>query len=465
MRPTTRALLRWLAALVAALVGVAVWDMARPTPPLPCDLGLLLGAVEASSAVVWTHACAEALRSEAAAAAVLHVREMSDAWAPKAWTLELAAAATATTIEGGARVAAVRLTGLKPNTKYEARFLNDTVAFTTFPSAEYKSADDATLTFTHGSCAAVMLPPYHTLEAGFRAMARQDPRFVMLLGDNVYTDLAEWWFGLYLGWYRVPFEAAHRRVLLDPAVRDLLHSRPSFAMLDDHEVVNDFFGPEKHALMDEGVRHFQTYWGSRNPLPSRNGLWYTFDYGRLATFFVADCRSHFDLAKGTMFGAAQRAEIEAWLERGLRLGFDFIVLASPLSWSDDGHGTLFTKEREELLDVMSAKLKLRNVVIVSGDMHFGSAYKYRNGTVLELSASPFQGIPFWPDVGNGANHGAGYERVMIRGTAFHFGKISLRRSASPSKSTLTWELFSWPLLAPLAEPKVVFTLEHHVSSS
>ena len=119
-----------------------------------------------------------------------------------------------------------------------------------------------------------------------------------------------------------------------------------------------------------------------------------------------------------------------------------------MSWSTDGHGETFSKDRDHVFDLITS-LELCNVIILSGDMHFGAAYRHNNGRVLEFSASPFQAFPFWPDSDPMNNKTTGYERIFIHGGLnFYFGKLTLNSTGG------AFELFSWPLFLPQSEPAV-----------
>jgi hypothetical protein len=126
---------------------------------------------------------------------------------------------------------------------------------------------------------------------------------------------------------------------------------------------------------------------------------------------------------------------------------------SPLSWSADGHGDSFSNDRQDVFDKI-AKLNICNVIILSGDMHFGAAYRHHHGRVTEFSASPFQAFPFWPLSDPQNDIRTGYKRIFIHGGLnFYFGKVTLE----PDK--VRFEVFRWPTFLPQSTPTLFETLD------
>lgn len=373
---------------------------------------------------------------------------------------------------------------LKPNTMYRIAFLEQynpsdgtftllsktNSIFTTFPEENF--AGDTRIVF--GSCTHKSIYPYNKLEA-YKKVKELDPRFVLLLGDNVYTDLHE-----AIPSYRTPFDRAHRQVLADVDVRNVLSTIPSFTMFDDHEIENDFNGGRDHPFAKEGLGAWEFYWGRKNPEPlvplrvknNENGkdddigdYFYQFNYGGVADVFVL--QSRLNVAENvTVIGEEQKSYLLKWLLQSKQKqgnGFKFRIIASPVSWSWDGHGNVFVKERREILCFIE-KHRIDGVLILSGDMHYGAAYQYqcpeldgenlqvsqKKKIVTEFSASPFQAVPFpntdWPE---GTYEVEDHNRILFSPWAYHFGELNL----SPSSQSVTFNLHRWNFLPP-DEPKV-----------
>jgi hypothetical protein len=70
----------------------------------------------------------------------------------------------------------------------------------------------------------------------------------------------------------------------------------------------------------------------------------------------------------------------------------FKIIASPVTWSNDSPDidNFYSSDREWLLNFMEGH-HICGVVILSGDTHYGAAYKYSD-LLHEISASPFQAI-------------------------------------------------------------------------
>lgn len=103
----------------------------------------------------------------------------------------------------------------------------------------------------------------------FRAMARRAPDLFLFVGDTIYADHT---CG---GSPRVPmpvsstgsldgFRAKHRLNRADPVLQEFFRTTSVYAIWDDHEVRNNFVGPEE-PLMPAGRRAFQEYFPVLGP--------------------------------------------------------------------------------------------------------------------------------------------------------------------------------------------------------
>jgi hypothetical protein len=204
-------------------------------------------------------------------------------------------------------------------------------------------------------------------------------------------------------------------VYSDRHFQRLLQATPSFTMLDDHEVEDNFEGGIAHRHAPAGFDYFQRWSGNRNPtamappvaVEAAGGAraapryWYSFWHGPRVAVFVLDTRTRRESAGGhhSMLGAAQLAELRRWLVADAKAAA-FKIIASPNSMSrDGGNDAKYRGEFRALLAFIAAE-GVRGVVVLSGDMHYGAAYRYeyvaRDGTELtvrEFSASPFQAVP------------------------------------------------------------------------
>ncbi|PST23850.1 hypothetical protein C7U60_10130, partial [Mesorhizobium plurifarium] len=213
------------------------------------------------------------------------------------------------------------------------------------------------------------------------------PQFAVFVGDQVYVDPTA---GLYDpaaedDRYKLPYEAWLR----EPNVREVLRRIPSFMLLDDHEIDDNWEPPSDEAKKKAGLEAFRKYQrGIKRDLE-------TFDFDGLH-FFLLDTRTERthrrvgDLDRAFLFKTGPGATMErlaAWLR--LPNGPKFI--ASPSMFlprhrravqrdsslspanlsalhSDGWDG--YPNSLREVLGVLAAG-KIRHVVFLSGDEHRG----------------------------------------------------------------------------------------------
>lgn len=246
----------------------------------------------------------------------------------------------------------------------------------------------------------------------FQVMGERRPDFFVALGDLIYADspcLPVGAFGNHqaAGHQKAAetldeFRAVWRYVRADPVYRQFLKNVPSYAIWDDHEVVNDF-GPKagaaeqsrRDALIQAGARAFVEYHPVR--AGSNDSFFRTFRYGRHAELFLLDTRSQRDPNAGadsddapkTMLGAAQRKKFEQSLLAS-RATWKFVVSSVPISiptgtraellgrdgWAGDKTPTGFERELRGLLQTFAAS-GVRNIVFLVTDVHFASVLRYQ----------------------------------------------------------------------------------------
>lgn len=363
-------------------------------------------------------------------------------------------------------IAEIGMTDLTPATTYSYRVsvgsVQTTGTFKTAPAPDSAAA----LSFTFASC--IGGQGYCRPAEGwtiFETMRAQTPDFFVITGDTVYStnacpidrnvegaeapanSLAE-------------FRSRYRYQLGDELYADFLAHTPVYVTWDDHEIADNFAGPQMATLNPtryaDGRQAFFDYW----PVQQSTGdepfrLYRDFSYGANAQFFMLDTRSYRDPivnwdttprtgAPKTMVGAAQNA----WLREGLS-GSDstwkFIVSSVPLGyptgfpqpqvegrdgWADNGEPSGYESELMSLLYFIEAN-DIQNVIFLSGDAHWPYALSYdpdRDGTpnFYELSASPLSAIPLAPGVVDQTfNPTVLYAEGEFQGDLFNFGQISI----------------------------------------
>ncbi len=337
-----------------------------------------------------------------------------------------------------------------------------TGTFTTAPAAE----EAAGLRFVFGACLGGQ-GYCRNPETGwviFDAMAATEPAFFLMLGDGVYVDSA-----CPVGeGQNVPgaeevatdlagFYGRYKYHLEDSTYAGFLAETPIFVTWDDHEIRDNFGGPELERinpqLLAEGRKAFFDYW----PLLGGEGarIYRKLSYGAHADLFVLDTRSYRDPLVNwdpspvtgehkTMLGAEQFD----WLREELAAStatWKFIVTSVPVSyptgfpqpqvegrdgWANGGDRSGYEQEMMRLLFFLSAH-GIENVVFIAGDTHWPFAIEYDpdgDGApdFFEVGSSPLSAIPLAPtppDQTFGPN--VLYAEGEFMGDLFNFGAVEI----------------------------------------
>jgi alkaline phosphatase D len=225
----------------------------------------------------------------------------------------------------------VRVTGLRPGTRYVYRFrrgglTSATGHFETAPAANRA----ATVRFAYSGDADAQPPGYNQFEIyGHMAAERND--FDIDLGDTIYSDseVPNTPPALTLAAKR----AKYRRNLALPALQRLRASATVYNHWDDHEFINDFSRAENGAEFAPGVRAFREYMPVT--YTSQRGIYRTFRWGRNVQLFFLDERS-FRSAKATAGGTcntpAGTPDLAPTAPQGVRNAFAALIpaLAQPV---------------------------------------------------------------------------------------------------------------------------------------
>lgn len=334
--------------------------------------------------------------------------------------------------------------------------------FTTAPASD----EAAPLRFVFGACLGGQgyCRNPETGWAIFDTMAAREPDFFVMVGDGVYVDSA---CPVDEG-RNVPgaeevatdlagFYGRYKYHLEDPAYASFLANTPIYVTWDDHEIRDNFGGPElmriNPRLLDEGRKAFVDYW----PLDGSNDapIYRKVSYGAQADLFILDTRSYRDPLVNwdpspvngvhkTMLGADQLA----WLRQELAASdatWKIIVTSVPLGyptgfpqpqvegrdgWANGGDRSGYETEMMRLLFFMEAN-DIDNVIFVTGDTHWPFAIEYdpdQDGTAnfLEVGASPLAAIPLAPgQVDQTFGPEVLYAEGEFMGELFNFGEIEI----------------------------------------
>jgi alkaline phosphatase D len=279
----------------------------------------------------------------------------------------------------------------------------------------------------------------------FKAMAELDPDFIQIQGDFIYADNAidrvsesPFFKGQT---FQTPnnvdtlevasdlegFRARYKYTLEDPALGECLRNTVVFNTWDDHEIFDDFgqarlLNQGKSDIYLHGERVFHEYWPLSGPPEEPHRIYRKAAFGPHMELFILDTRSYravhdIDyLAPGEtpsmkyMLGPIQKR----WLLDGLKAStrtWKFIATSVPLAyptgwprpqdtgydgWSD-GQDISMSGPELEMKDILLFVHNegIRNVIFLSGDVHFPFAISY----------DPFErGEPLFYEIGSTPLH-------------------------------------------------------------
>ncbi len=282
-------------------------------------------------------------------------------------------------------VGEVLLTGLEPETQYQATFEIEgelaprTASFRTMPAST--GTGGSKLRFAFGSCAKDFDQPI------FDTIAQTAPDAFFFVGDNHYANSPD---RDSLRWY-------YRRSLEVPERGLLLSHTPTLATWDDHDFVgNNTIGSSPGKAT--ALRVFSEYWANPSVgTPATPGVFFTHRMGDVEVFFLDDRYYRSDEAdpNGTMLGAEQTAWLETELEASTAT---FKLLITGSMWSTTGGESWsdFPAARSALFDFIRDQ-GIDGVVLLAGDVHRSELrWVERTGAgaydLPELVASPLANV-------------------------------------------------------------------------
>jgi phosphodiesterase/alkaline phosphatase D-like protein len=322
--------------------------------------------------------------------------------------------------------------------------------FTTFPPDN----EQVSFNFAFGSCFLTKRKGSDLIFKSIEQRRQQDNlRFILMLGDQIYADAYRHNGITKIATTLPEYRQVYAHAWSSPNLRDLLTRFPSFMILDDHEVDDDWTWKDydrtqaripiwnrlvralrlrprnERTLPLERVQDaLQAYWEHQGmhapamitpPSLDMNGqyalppgdpgsLAYTFTFGA-AAFFVLDTRSmRVKSWRGrNILGKAQWKVLEDWLLAVKdRFAVKFIISSSSILydlWIDLARDRWsgFPQERDRLLHFLAAN-DVRGVYVLAGDLH--SAHAVRTElygpqgspiSVWEFCSSPFAQNTNW----------------------------------------------------------------------
>jgi hypothetical protein len=292
-----------------------------------------------------------------------------------------------------------------------------------------------------------------------RTILTEDLDFFIHMGDFNYRDTDED--------NPLPYRSNYIDSLVQsPELADLLRQLPTAYIWDDH----DFSGNTSDRTSDGRSAHRQVYreMVPHYPLPAGGpdaAIQQTFQCGRVR-FILSDLRSERDPDSWTdnqnksMMGAAQKQWFKNQLVAARDAETPLIVWMSGLPFLSssslrDNWGSYRT-ERTELLEFIRDE-DIRNIVIISGDMH---ALAYDDGRVTESYVAGVR-IPIFHAASltrNGSEKGGPYSGGVSEGSG-RYGILEISDDGSQVSATYLGRIASsataastWKSHTHLAEP-------------
>lgn len=287
----------------------------------------------------------------------------------------------------------------KPDTEVET----SVIKFVSDPEEVSSEQDDSRLQldFALASCQYPpgifdRIPAYESYcRLADRLDESNDLSFLLLIGDQVYVDSTAGLFDIVRrdDKYRRPYQLLYS----NRHVRRVLRRLPSFNMLDDHEIDNNWEpipgDSENRTLLKDGCREFlnwqEKYDWIKPEYKVGDPLWYRFKYGGAngIPFFVLDSRTDREVRNASDYGGAniirenQFKQLKDWLIQ-YKNQLKFIVSPAipfprshPLTLNPSTPEVLrsdrwdgYPASHEALVSYLFDN-EIRNVVFLSGDEH------------------------------------------------------------------------------------------------
>lgn len=273
----------------------------------------------------------------------------------------------------------VKVSGLDPDTLYEYqvkveagddRFRSDSFHFRTSPKPGTKTK--FTLAFGGGSG---YVPANERM---WNTIGKFNPRLLLLLGDNTYSDAPK---------SPQMQKYCYYRRQSRPEFAALVARTPTYTIWDDHDFgTNDCWGGPKidvPAWKRPVWQVFKQNWANPGYGGGRKqpGVWYDFSLGDV-DFIMLDGRYYRTdprIDEPSMLGPVQLA----WLTERLKASRGtFKVICSPVPWDfrtkgrsrDTWNG--FQAEREKIFSLIE-KEKIEGVLLMSADRHRSDAWRIK----------------------------------------------------------------------------------------
>ena len=299
------------------------------------------------------------------------------------------------TVKENAFTAIIKIENLQPAKKYlyQLKINNKEVklpyelSFRTLPDTARNLTD---IKFAAGSCAYGPADPADITLRIYKQILKQQPEFMLWLGDNVYLGSRDW--TSQKGYFKA---YTHNRSI--EKLQPLLGSVHHYAIWDDHDYGEN--NANKNWYNKQFARTaFQSFWP--NPSYPEEGVYSTFNWAD-AQFFLLDNRwfrtsNRARKAKREMLGELQLN----WLLQELKKStatFKFICIGSQTLSTRKGRENYkrYGKELKKLLHAIE-DANVPGLVVLDGDIHFTELSKYERKSAYPLyglTVSPLTSTP------------------------------------------------------------------------
>ena len=284
------------------------------------------------------------------------------------------------------RVRAV-FNGLDPNKHYRYEVRADELGGRTFsgntnsplirPASESIYGRDRYVRLVFASCMEYTRGFWNS----FSYMSERNPDAVFIIGDSIYADVETRMFsGQRPRKDPIPYADDYELFLMkylacndSDRIRFLANS-PGYFVPDDHEMRNNVIGTDRseRQVVDDGCRAYAKVYASANGADI-NGFYRRVDFGQGTRVIVLDTRRFRDVDRGTMLGDKQLDWFKKELAAAKSDNVTRLMVVTSVSFvsgleriTDSWAG--FDRERQHVIDEI-AKLDLKNVTFVSGDLH------------------------------------------------------------------------------------------------
>jgi len=243
----------------------------------------------------------------------------------------------------------------------------------------------------------------------FKVHERSELDFLLFLGDQVYADPT---YSVGVSESYSDFSKTYRDAFEVPNFQNLLSKVPSYMILDDHEIRDNWsrdmlesfsFFENRESIYKNGLKSYKLWQHSRNPDTDKNKLWYSFEQSG-HPFFVLDIRTQRinkpkKQQRKTTLGDEQLGDLLEWLYTNKDKPVRFIGTGVPFCPDNvklEDKWCAFPEERSILLEFLRVE-KIGKTVFLSGDTHIGMFSKMtcvedKTFEVFNLVSSPL----YWP---------------------------------------------------------------------